>query len=143
MSWLDLTEVKDNGFELLPEGSYLLVADEAVVKQTKSGTGEYVSVSFKVVGGQYAGRTLFHMFNIKNDNAKAVEIGLAQLKTFLKCAGKQNAVLTSVTDLLGLKSGALVKVRVDAQYGDKNVISYFKPMAEEEDIVYPKATTPF
>ena len=143
MSWLDLTEVKTGGFELLPEGSYLLVADEAVVKQTKSGTGEYVSVSFKVVGGHYAGRTIFHMFNIKNENPKAVEIGLQQLKTFLKCAGKSDTVLSSVTDLLGLKSGAVVKIRVDAQYGDKNVISYFKPMAEEEDVIYPKPMTPF
>jgi len=130
MSWgLDLTEVKESVFEALPPGEYILQAIESVIKETKSGTGEYINVKFEVVDGDQKGRTLFHMFNIKNENQKAVEIGLGQLKTFMRCAGKNTFNLTSVNDLLGLAAVGVVKKRTD-EYGEKSVVSYFKPLTD-------------
>lgn len=133
---LDLTNTKENSFSPIPAGTYEVVVDECEVKETKSQTGEYINTKFKVVGGDHDDRVLWHMFNIKNDNAKAVEIGLGQLKSFMKCAGLTNFNLKDVNDLQGLHATAIVKIRVD-EYGEKNVISYFKPVGS--DSVEPTA----
>lgn len=125
MSFLDFSDAKESSFELIPEGQYLVKVEDAEVKDTKSGTGQYINVKFKVCGGKHDGKVLFHMFNIKNDNAKAVEIGLGQLKMFFKCAGKTEFQLQTVSDLCGMIASALVKHKSDS-YGDKAVISYFK-----------------
>ena len=123
----DLTQVKENSFGVIPEGLYSVVSEEAKVKSTKSGTGEYINVKFRVAEGEHEGKFLYTMFNTKNDNPKAVEIGLGQLKTFLKVANaKDPNQLKDVADLVGYKAIAVVKIKNDS-YGEGNVISYFKP----------------
>ncbi len=120
---LDLSDVPSSG--VLTEGEYQVYVDEAMVKETKDRTGEYINIKFKTTKGE----TLYHMFNIKNKNAMAVEIGLKQLKSFLVCAGTQNFKLTSASELCGMQAIAVVKIKRD-EYGEKNVISYFKKLAD-------------
>ncbi len=129
---LNFDEVKESGFSLLPNGEYNVIVDEAIIKQTKDGTGEYINVKLKVLGSSYDGRFLFTMFNIKNKNPEAVKIGMSQLKTFLNVCGRGAAPLTDVTQLVGFKAVAVVKTKEDS-YGEKNVVSYFKPYKKEND----------
>lgn len=130
---LDLTNVKEtNNYELLPVGDYLVQCEKAELMKTKKGTGEYVKCTFTVLDDQYANRKIFHNFNIKNNNAKAVEIGLAQLKQFMRCAGSESFMLESIEYLIGLKCVAHVKIRKDDEYPDQNVISYFKETLKTE-----------
>jgi len=142
---LDLTDTKEStGFAPITPGTYFLIMDTCEVKDTKSGTGSYINAKFKILEGPAEGRFLFHMFNIKNENEKATEIGLGQLKSFMKCAGSQDFKLTNVLDLIGLRCDAVIKTRSD-DYGDKSVISYFKPHAESTESVATrkKAVNPF
>jgi hypothetical protein len=127
---LDLSQVKESGPSIVPTGSYDVVCDDAVVKDTKSGGGQYINAKFRIVGGEYDGRTLFNMFNIANQNPKAVEIGLSQLKSFMKAAGVTDLKLNSVLDLVGLRALAVVKVKTD-DFGEKSTISYFKPLSKD------------
>lgn len=130
---LDLTDVKEQSFGLLPDGIYTIMVDEAEVKQTKSGDGEYINCKFKVIAGEYEGRFLFKMFNIKNANPKAVEIGLGEIKSFMRCANCKDFNLKNAIDLIGLKCNATVKTRSDS-YGYKNVIAYFRPLDVSESV---------
>lgn len=123
---LDLTGVKAAGPRTIAAGTYTVIADSAEIKPTKAGTGEYISVKFKIIGSECDGMTLWHSFNIKNPSVKAVEIGLQQLKQFVQCSGAPEK-LTSPIDLVGYKATAVVKIQSDATYGDKAVIAYFKP----------------
>lgn len=127
--FLDLSNVEEQkGFEVVPQGDYLVIVDDAQVKDTKSGTGAYINVKFLITEGEYKNRAIFNMFNIKNDNQQAVKIGLEQLKAFLKISGyKTPESIESVTDLIGLTATAVVKNKKD-DYGDKAYISYFKPV---------------
>lgn len=125
MSLIDVTDAKTTSFELIPEGDYTINCVTAEVKQTKSTTGEYINCKFAIVGGDHDGRVLFHMFNIKNDNPKAVEIGMGQLKSFLMASGVNNFKIQSAIELEGLTCQAKIKIKNDS-YGEKNVISYFK-----------------
>lgn len=129
MNFLDLSEDVTSDFEVLPVGSYNVVCETVELKDTKAGTGQYINTKFKVVVGEYEGRSIFTMFNIKNPNVKAVEIGRAQLKSFMKAAGLDSFVLGSVTDLEGLKCSVNVKIKED-DFGKKNNISYYKPSTE-------------
>jgi len=129
---IDLSSVKSAGPRTIAAGSYTVIADGAEIKATKAGTGEYISVKFKILGGECNGLTLWHSFNIKNPSVKAVEIGLQQLKQFVQCSGAPEK-LTSPIDLVGYKATAVVKIQSDATYGDKSVIAYFKPAAVEND----------
>jgi hypothetical protein len=121
---IDLTGVKLES-ELLEPGEYVVVAEDAEIKSTKSGDGEYINVRFKVAEGPRAGKVVYQMFNIKNPNAKAVTIGMQQLKSFMLAAGFDSFVIKNVTDLCGAKAIAKVKTKID-EYGEKNVIAGFK-----------------
>ena len=121
---IDLSNVKTDN-DLLDEGAYPVVLEDAQIKDTKDGTGEYINCKFSVQGGDYDGRKVYMMFNLKNKNAKAVEIGQKQLKAFMEAAGMTTFKLTSPRELEGLRATAMVKKKTD-DYGEKNVISYFK-----------------
>lgn len=129
MSLINFSNVKEQtpGFKPLPEGFYNVISDDAVIKQTKSG-GEMINIKFRVLDGEYAGRFIFQSFTIKNDNPKAVEIGLSQLKSFIRCAGLNIEVLNDVLDLVAGKVSAKVKIQPDTGYGEQNKISYFKEL---------------
>jgi predicted adenine nucleotide alpha hydrolase (AANH) superfamily ATPase len=119
---LDLSDVTESG--VASPGDYLVTCQSAEVKQTNSGTGEYIKVMFEAENGQ----KFFHMFNMKNENKKAVEIGLGQLKTFVRVSGKKDPnKLSDVAELVGLR--CLVKVKVvdkGDEYGPQARISTFK-----------------
>ncbi len=136
---INFEDVKESGFGLLPKGEYSIIVDDAVIKETKDGTGSYINMKLKLIGGNYDGRFLFTMFNIKNKNPEATAIGLSQLKTFCKVSGRGDKPLTDVTQLVGFKAVAVVKTKEDS-YGEKNVVSYFKPYKKENDSLTSKTT---
>ena len=139
----DLTGVKEQTtYSALPAGDYLVVAKAGEVKPTKTGDGAYVKVEFTVVDSDYEGRKLFHNFNIKNQNAKAVEIGLSQIKAFFKAAGVKEDQLKKVgpDDFAGQSCVANVAIETSS-YGEQNVIKYFKAAPEEPMPVTTKGTT--
>ena len=67
------------GFDPIPAGWYTVKIVEAKLKDTKSGTGQYIAVRYDVLGPQYQGRVVFGNINIKNQNPQAEEIGRQQL----------------------------------------------------------------
>lgn len=128
MALFDLTDVKDSSFDVLPEGTYQVYLDEAKLKDNKAGTGAYINCKFVTLDG----RVLYQMFNTSNPNPTAVKIGLEQLKSFMKCAGRTDFKLNSASELEGLKCLAIVKIKTDS-YGEKNHISYFKPLPNSSE----------
>jgi hypothetical protein len=71
------------GFSPLPAGPYRVYIDKAETKENKNGKGFHVSVTIKVVAGDYEGRLIFQNFNIENNSEKAQQIGRAQFKKML------------------------------------------------------------
>ncbi len=121
---LNLSEVPDDtGYEVLPADKYLLVVERAEVKDTKAGNGQFVNMGFKIITGPYENRWLWHCFNIENPSAKAVEIGLSQLKSFLgACKLPVNEFDTEQADaLVGQTCVADVSVS-----GTDNKIRFFE-----------------
>ena len=126
----NLDAVQSNGFEPIPAGTYQLRAVGMELKDTKAGTGKYISVEFVVVGGQYDGRIIFENYNVVNSNPQAVEIALAAIKDWIVATGGNASgelKLSTINTLEGKTFTAKVAISVDksGQYDDSNKIKKF------------------
>ena len=144
MSFLNLTSVTETSFEPIPIGTYTANLVDAEVKETKSGTGGYISVKFKIIDGDHEGRTFFDMFNIKNNNPTAVSIGLSQLKGLMKAAGSETYQINSVAELCGYVVDVNLTIQKSEEYGDRNKVKkYLKASKEMKPAPIVDADIPF
>ena len=121
---VDALPVSDRNFEPLPAGWYNVVVNGAEIKNTKAGTGQYISIRYDVTGPTHQGRVVFGNLNIKNPNPKAEEIGRQQLGELMRAIG-----LSTVQDTDQLIGGQLMiklDVRESEQYGASNDVKAFK-----------------
>jgi len=99
----------------IPEGDYTLVIEKAETKPTKAGTGERLNLQFKVDGGDFDGRKVFHGLNIRNPSDVAVAIAKKELHALLTLC--KVAKITTADELVGLSFVAKVKVKRDERSG--------------------------
>ena len=50
-------------YDVLPKGKYLAMAIASELKATKTGTGEYLQITFEVLDGQFKSRKIFERLN--------------------------------------------------------------------------------
>lgn len=83
----DATLVKpQQSFDALPAGKYEVIITESEMKATKSGSGEYLQLTFEVVNNEnFDGRKLWSRLNLVNDNKTAVEIAERELSAICHC----------------------------------------------------------
>jgi hypothetical protein len=81
----DPTQVEPaNDFDPIPAGKYLAVITDSEMKDTKSGTGEYLNLAFEIIEGEHKGRHLWARLNLHNPNATAVKIARAELSAICR-----------------------------------------------------------
>lgn len=123
-------------FEPIPVGKYLAVITESEMKETKSGTGSYLQLTFEVIDGPHKGRFLWARLNLDNPNATAVQIAKAELSAVCRAVG----VLAphDSTELHDLPLVIHVKCRKRPDTGDiTNEIKGYSPKAS---LTEPTAT---
>ena len=130
--FLDLSSVtvKANT-EPLPAGKYQAKVLEAKVEDTKSKTGQYIKMKLVVTGGDHEGKSVYTNFNIKNESARAQEIGLQELKRFLMVAEMDDSKLDKVTDLVG-KNVTMATKLVENNKGNKMAEVHYFDRAEKK-----------
>lgn len=108
---------KENNYGAVPTGEYVAKIASAELKTTKAGDGQYINTRYKIVDGEFKGRSFFDLINISNPNATAVEIGLARLNTIIECGGLHE--IQDSDQLVGIIIKAILTVE---QYNgsDKN-----------------------
>jgi len=77
-------------FDALPAGRYEVIISGSEMKDTKAGTGQYLQLTFDVIGGQHNGRKLWSRLNLVNPNATAVGIAERELSAICHCVGVMN-----------------------------------------------------
>lgn len=134
---------ESNSYELIPVGWYAVTIVDAELKDTKDGTGQYISLKYSISGPTHQGRTVYGNINIKNKSIKAEEIGRADLGSLMRAIG-----LPRVSDTDELLNGQLqIKVgiseaRTDPSTGKtyeaRNEVKGYKALAGG----MPPATAP-
>ena len=116
---LDLTKTQAESssmFSKVPAGTYTVVLAHSQFKDTSSG-GAGLQLGFMIEEGDHVGKMVQDFVNIKNDNEKAVEIGLGRLKRIMEVQGRKDFKLT--TDE-ALKSSAQFQIEVAIEEGEYN-----------------------
>tara|TARA_R110002020_G_scaffold438254_1_gene648693 strand:- start:1451 stop:1942 length:492 start_codon:yes stop_codon:yes gene_type:complete len=120
----DIPEAEKREFEPVPAGWYTATIANAELRDTKAGTGKYISVRFDITGPEHQGRVVFTNLNTSNPNPKAEEIGRQQLGEVMRSVGLQK--LEDTDQLLGGNLSIKVTVRNDPNYGPGNEVRGFK-----------------
>lgn len=74
-------ERQKSSFAALPKGWYRALITESKGRETQNGGGRYLQLTYDIIEGEYKGRKVWGMYNVKNDNEMAVKIGLSDLAT--------------------------------------------------------------
>jgi len=115
------------GFDPIPAGWYDATITGAEVKDTKTSGGQYIAVKYTVVGPTHQGRVIFSNVNIRNQNPKAQEIGLANLNALITSIGLDT--VSDTDQLIGGDCQIKVKIREAKDgYDAQNEVSGWKAL---------------
>jgi len=82
------SEFAPRTFEALPRGDYTAMITDSVLKDTKSGTGQYIALTMEIIDGSYSGRKIWDNLNVKNANPTAEKIAQASLTRYFQSCGQ-------------------------------------------------------
>lgn len=119
-----LPQSTGGNFDPLPPGWYTATITQAELKDTKSGSGQYIKVRYDVTGPTHQGRVVFGNINIRNQNPKAEEIGQQQLGDLMRSIGLSR--VTDTDELLNHSVSIKLKIREQEGYEPTNDVSGFK-----------------
>ena len=74
-------------FDPIPAGKYLAAIVNSEMKATKSGTGNYLELTFQVLEGEFKGRQLWVRLNLDNPKPQAVKFARAELSAICRAVG--------------------------------------------------------
>lgn len=122
----------DDNFELLPPGEYPVRITSGEVRFPKNGGSQYLNLRYDVLDGPKKGRVLFDTINLWSQNTTAREIAARKLKSIGVAIRIANPDYIGDSDEL-LQGEMVVRVAIrkddTGQYGDKNDIKGYKPLA--------------
>lgn len=114
----------DRNFDPLPSGQYEAEIVASEVRDTKSGNGRLLALTWKIVAGAYENRQIWQNINIMHDNAQAQEIGQKQLRGVCDALG---VAAVRDTEDLHFKPAVLV-VGVQKNDATRNEVKQVKPL---------------
>ena len=99
--------------EPIPPGTYRLFVFDIEPRTPKTGGADYLSVTFEVEAGQYAGRKLWDLFFLDHTNEKARDVSRWRLEELA-----QSCDVPTLTDTDELVGGVCTaKVDIEEQEG--------------------------
>lgn len=129
-------------FEPIPADWYNVMITESELKPTKNNDGAYLSLTLKVIDGQYAGRMVFDRLNIQNKNPVAVEIAYKMLSAYCHATGVIQVQDSQQLHGIPFKARVVVKTDSSGQYDPSNEIKAVKHINEQVGTVAAPQTQP-
>ena len=131
-----------DGFSLLPAGSYIAQIEESEIKPTKKGTGQKLDLKWRILDGQYKNRVVFGSINIVNQNPESENIGQRQLSALCHAAGVLQLQDTAQLHAKPIKIKVKIKVDDTGQYDDRNEVSNYEAIPGGAPMPAAPATAP-
>ena len=101
--------------EPIPEGRYLAIITDSVLKPTGRGDGHYLEFTFRVIEHPYKGRLLWSRLNLDSPNGKAVEIACGELAAICRAVGHTHP--RNSVELHGVPLVIIVGIRRNPETG--------------------------
>ena len=124
----DATKVEPmNDFSPIPTGEYTAVITASDMKDTKSGSGKYLQLTYQIVDGEYKNRLIFENINLINRNEVAVKIAQKTLSSICHAVG----VLHPKDSNELHDKPLMIKVGIrpaSGEYGEQNIIKARGPL---------------
>lgn len=115
-------------FEAIPAGKYLAVITASEMKQTKTGNGTFLELTFQVIEGPYKNRMLWSRLNLDNPNTQAVQIAQAELSAICRAVG----VITPKDSIELHNLPVLLTVKVKKREDTGDLVNEIKGYAKKE-----------
>ena len=128
----DPNQVKtESTYDPVPVGDYTGEVIDSTIRDTKSGSGQYIELRIRIAEGPNEGRLIFDRLNFLNANPKAQEIGQRQLKSLCEACGIKGS-LEDTVDLHGHLFNMRLGIEQDktGQYAPRNSVKSFSPYAK-------------
>ena len=120
----------NSSFEPIPAGKYLAAITASETKQTKSGNGSYLELTFSILEGDYKGRQLWSRLNLENPNATAVKIAQGDLSAICRAVNVMKP--NDSVDLHNLPLVINVKLKKRPDTGDlSNEVKGYEPKTKQ------------
>ena len=116
-----------NDFSPIPTGEYTAVITASDMKDTKSGSGKYLQLTYQIVDGEYKNRLIFENINLINRNEVAVQIAQKTLSSICHAVG----VLHPKDSNELHDKPLMIKVGIrpaSGEYGEQNIIKARGPL---------------
>lgn len=128
----EIKNAQTDNFTPIPAGNYIAEINRSEVKQTKDGRGSYLSLTFKILDGDFANRLVFQNITIVNANQTAQAIGREQMAQIAGACGIMQ--LNDSQELHGKPMWIKVAIEVDktGQYEPRNTIKRFMPLQYQQ-----------
>lgn len=106
----------------IPAGQYNLEVVSCEDKPNSKGTGEFTTVSFKIIDGEHASRRVWAHFNLGHDKQQVSDIAQKEITPLFRAAGINHDDLD--TDyLVGERANAKIIIEASDR-GDRNTIDH-------------------
>jgi len=118
-------------FAPLPTGEYTVIITQSEMKDTKTGSGKYLQLTYQVVDGDFKNRLIFDRLNIQNANETAQQIAQKALSSICRAIGVMHP-----KDSEELHDKPLVvKVGIrpaSGEYGESNIVKGYAPIGAKQ-----------
>lgn len=129
---IDWNNIKEDSYQLLPEGTYAGNITRTEVKTSKNGSGQYVNLEVTLLGASgVKGRKVFDICMLSHKNPAAVNVGAKKLKSIADSIGLDITEVESFSEFIGKPLGVKLSIEENAEYGDKNRIKSFLEFSED------------
>lgn len=131
-------------FEPLPSGDYVAMIIDSDMKATKSGSGQYLELTYQILDGPFKGRNVWARLNLVNQNATAAQIAAQQLSAICHAVGRlqvqDSAALHNIPHMIRVE---FVKAN-EKRDRDGNEVKGFKKIEGQAPAAAPfaQAATP-
>jgi hypothetical protein len=128
----------NDGFAPIPAGRYVGRLEKWELKDTKDGSGNYLSLRWDVTEGDRAGRVLWQNMTMCNKSDQASKIGRRELAAMLKAFGgdpENGKIKEQLDHFTGSEVVLIVGVRENKQFGPENHIKGFASLESKPSVV--------
>lgn len=125
----DATQIEPMAsFDVMPAGKYVMAFTDSEMKDTASGTGQYLQMTAEVLDGEFKGRKIWVRLNLINPNQTAVDIANREFASICLAVGVPTP--SDSAELHNIPFMGDVKIEpAKGQYDARNGMKGYAPMS--------------